>query len=60
MNEELKPCPFYGNKAVIVYCEISDYYSVICQDDECRCNARIPYCRTEEAITACNTRATNE
>lgn len=49
MNE-LKPCPFCGSVAVLYKNPKDTYkpYCVICQNGECSCNARIPYCDTEE------------
>ena len=52
MNDELKPCPFCGGKAIIDGCD-DTLWIVICKE----CNASIGYKETkEEAIEAWNLR----
>lgn len=49
---ELKPCPFCGSIAIIYpYLNVEEdfnQYSIICQNEEYECNARIDYCDTKE------------
>lgn len=58
MSEALKPCPFCGSPAMLFPGKLtSDDYSVICQNPDCECNARILYCRGEiEAVREWNRR----
>ena len=55
---ELKPCPFCGSEAKLFADKKTQDWGAICQQPECECNARIPYCSTrEEAIEQWNRRA---
>ena len=55
---ELKPCPFCGSEAKLYADKKTQDWGAICQQPECECNARIPYCATrEEAIEQWNRRA---
>ena len=58
--DELKPCPFCGSDAKIFEYKRTNGWNVICQQPECECNARIPYCHSEEeAIEQWNRRVPN-
>ena len=60
MSEELKPCPFCGNKAELFCTKGTEDWAVVCQHPECGCNARILYCDTkEEAIEQWNRRTSD-
>jgi Lar family restriction alleviation protein len=62
LNSELKPCPFCGGAAKIkktTQC-LTEAYSVICKDKECRGRAVKPLRDIEAAIVAWNRRATDE
>lgn len=51
MNEELKPCPFCGGKAMS-HPYSKDDFTIYCKD----CKAEIGWREKEEAIKAWNTR----
>ena len=52
---ELKPCPFCGGRAIMVYLQYSGYRYVRCEG-EC-CEQSMTYETTEEAIYKWNRRA---
>lgn len=63
MNSELKPCPFCGGKAQIIYTERNDMYSVRCADEYRNCNIMpetLHFAIEREAIDAWNIRAVEE
>ena len=53
MNRLLK-CPFCGSNAMvilrtpIVETQVKEEWMVVCQNPEPECNARLPYCNSEE------------
>ena len=56
-TNELKSCPFCGSEAKLFADKKTHDWGAICQQPECECNARIPYCSTrEEAIAQWNRR----
>lgn len=62
IDEVLKPCPFCGGEAAVVYVEWCACYVVKCQDEyeDCDVLPETRYCCDEsEAIEAWNRRAGN-
>lgn len=55
-NEELKPCPFCGGKAVLVRLGERDDYYVVCED----CIVCTDYMSKEKVINVWNSRARDE
>lgn len=57
-NEELKPCPFCGGKAVMI--SYSEFAFIQCENCECRTpriDANAQFCAKDRAIELWNRRA---
>ena len=61
---ELKPCPFYGSKAIsvkMVYGDGNTYYAITCEDWRCAASSIVPnYGEEQYAIEAWNRRAKDD
>lgn len=58
LNKDLKPCPFYGGEAELIYYRANGKTTVSCSVGGCMAN--ISFCpSTEEAIKKWNRRADN-
>ena len=52
MND-LKPCPFCGDKPTLGYDEFDNFYMVKCDSSECGINPSTGHCDTEECAIEC-------